>query len=363
MNGVRAAFNVRRYRHDELNAGETETRFSNNTLDFELMTTTRPVAGRLQGTYGVSGYNRSFEVIGEEALSPPVDQQTYGVFTYQEAVWPHVTLQFGGRADWASFSPEGGLPARDYTNLSASVGALFRPTNQTTVAVSVARAVRNPALEELYFHGPHIGNFQFEIGNPDLEAEKGLGVDVSFRWRLARASGEVTWFRNAIDSFVFRKPTGEVEDDLPVVVFTGADSVLQGFEAHSDFEATKTLTLEAGIDYVRGSLQDTGEPLPRIPPLRFTGGVRYRWNALQVGGQVVAAADQDRVYGTETPTDGYGLLKLFGAYSRQRGRATHTFTARVDNVTNETYANHLSYIKDLTPEMGRNFKFVYGIRF
>jgi iron complex outermembrane receptor protein len=363
VNGVRAAFNVRRYRHDELHDGEIDTEFANNTLDFELMTTTRPVAGRLQGTYGVSGYNRGFEAIGEEALSPPVDQQTYGVFTYQEAVWPHVTLQFGGRADWASFSPEGGLPARDYTNLSASVGALFRPTDQTTVAVSVARAVRNPALEELYFFGPHIGNFQFEIGNPDLEAEKGLGVDVSFRWRLARASGEVTWFRNAIDSFVFRRPTGDVEDGLPVIVFTGADSVLQGFEAHCDFEATKTLTFEAGIDYVRGSLQDTGEPLPRIPPLRFTGGARYRWNALQAGGQVVVAADQDRVYGTETPTDGYGLLKLFGAYSLQRGRATHTFTARVDNVTNETYANHLSFIKDLAPEMGRNFKFVYGIRF
>jgi iron complex outermembrane recepter protein len=57
------------------------------------------------------------------------------------------------------------------------------------------------------------------------------------------------------------------------------------------------------------------------------------------------------------------LLKLFGVYSVEAGKALHTFTARLDNVTNETYYNHLSFIKDLTPEMGRNLKVVYGVSF
>ena len=151
----------------------------------------------------------AFEAIGEEALSPPVDQRNVAAFTYQEAVWPHVTLQFGGRLEHASFSPEDGLPARDFTNLSGSAGVLFRPTDQTTLAVSVARAARNPALEELYFFGPHVGNFAFEIGNAALDSEKALGLDVSYRWRFARASGEVSVFRNAIDHFIFRNPTGD----------------------------------------------------------------------------------------------------------------------------------------------------------
>ncbi len=363
VTGLKAAFNVRRYRHAELEGDEVGTQFANDTLDVELMATLRPVGGRLQGTYGFSAYDRAFAAVGEEALSPPVDQRNVGLFTYQEAVWPHVTLQFGGRVDWASFSPEAGLPARDFTNVSASVGALVRPTDRTTVAVSFARAVRNPALEELYFFGPHLGNFAFEIGNPDLEAERGLGVDVSFRWRLARASGEVTWFRNAIDNFVVRNPVGGFEEDLPVVEFLGADSVLHGVESHADFDVSERWTIEAGLDYVRGSVRATGAPLPRIPPLRVTGGARYRWNALQVGGQLVAAADQNRVYGLETPTDGYGLLKLFGVYSVQQGQALHTLSVRLDNVTNETYYNHLSFIKELTPEIGRNVKVVYGVKF
>ena len=62
-------------------------------------------------------------------------------------------------------------------------------------------------------------------------------------------------------------------------------------------------------------------------------------------------------------TAGYGLVKLFASYSFTSGRATSTITARLDNATNELYRNHLSLIKDFVPEMGRNFKVVYGVKF
>jgi hypothetical protein len=45
------------------------------------------------------------------------------------------------------------------------------------------------------------------------------------------------------------------------------------------------------------------------------------------------------------------------------GKTTSTITARLDNATNELYRNHLSLIKDLTPEMGRNFKLLYNVSF
>lgn len=70
-----------------------------------------------------------------------------------------------------------------------------------------------------------------------------------------------------------------------------------------------------------------------------------------------------RVFGEETPTDGYHLLKLFAAYSFGTNRVVNTITARVENATDRLYRNHLSLIKDFVPEMGRNFKLVYSIRF
>lgn len=381
FSSARGSLSYHRYRHDELHGSEVGTEFRNDLFDLDFRAMHKP-AGRITGTVGASGYVRSFEAIGEEALSPPVDQHVFSAFSYQEAAWSHVTLQFGGRFDRASYSPGGGLRPREFNNASFSVGSLFRPSERSTIAASFARAARNPALEELYFHGLHSGNFSFEIGNQDLESEVAYGLDVSYRVRLPRVSAEVTYFNNTIDNYIFRSPVSEEEyearfgglpdgghdghdhgDELPIIEFLGRDARLQGVEAHADVELTQGLHLELGVDTVRGSLRDTGEPLPRVPPVRFIGGLQYHRNAWQVGTQVVSALDQDRVYDTETPTSGYTTLRLFGAYSLQAGRLLHTFSARFDNVTNELYRNHLSLVKDLVPEMGRNARVVWSVKF
>jgi iron complex outermembrane receptor protein len=388
FDSYRATIAVRRYKHDELEGAEVGTSFTNNTSELEIMGSHRAI-GRLKGSVGGWFLNRAFDATGEEALSPAVDQRGLAAFLYEEVTWPHVTFQFGGRVDHTGYEPNGET-SRDFTSGSGSLGLLVRPAaadDRLTLALSVARAARNPALEELFYFGVHPGNFAFEVGNPGLRPEHALGLDVALRWRGARASGEVTYFRNAISDYVFRAPLTEADftarasefaarfpgrgigdepvstDEFPIVENVAADSVLQGIEAHSDVQLTSQLALELGLDYVRGSLADTHEPLPRIPPLRFRGGLRYQRNAFQAGGEVTAAATQDRLFVTETATDGYQLLRLYSAYSIARGNVVHTITGRLDNATNELYRNHLSLIKDLAPEMGRNVKLLYSVKF
>ena len=41
----------------------------------------------------------------------------------------------------------------------------------------------------------------------------------------------------------------------------------------------------------------------------------------------------------------------------------NTITARLDNATDKLYRNHLNYLKDLLPEIGRSFKVVYSVGF
>ena len=93
------------------------------------------------------------------------------------------------------------------------------------------------------------------------------------------------------------------------------------------------------------------------------GGLRYQRNAFQFGGEVVAPPGRIASRESRPPTDGFGLLKLFASYSFASGSAVSTITARVDNVTDTLYRNHLSLIKDLVPEMGRNFKLLYNLKF
>ena len=386
LDSFRATLSARRYKHEELEGADVGTAFKNNTVEAELMGGHTAI-GRMKGQVGAWILDRAFGAAGAEALSPDVDQRALSAFLFEELTWPHFRFQFGGRVDNTRYTPVG-EDERSFTSGSGSVGLLFTPPaagERLTFAVSLARAARNPALEELFYFGPHPGNFAFEVGNPDLEPEHALGFDLSMRWRHARASGEVTYFRNDIRDYVFRSPIsaedladrlGDLEDRFPnrdldieeagefaIVENIAADSLLQGFEAHGDFGLTSNLFAEAGLDYVRGALQNTDVPLPRIPPLRTQFGLRYQYNAFQIGGNLIAAAKQDRVLGEETPTDGYTSLRLFTAYSVQAGAVLHTITARVDNTTNELYRNHLSLIKDLAPEMGRNFKLLYNVKF
>jgi iron complex outermembrane recepter protein len=388
FDSYRATLAVRRYRHDELEAGEVGTSFTNDTNELEIMGSHRAL-GRMKGSVGGWFLGRNFDATGEETLSPAIDQHGAAAFAYEEVTWPHVTFQFGGRVDHTAYAPNGEAE-RAFTSGSGSVGLLLRPAaadDRLTIALSLARAARNPALEELFYFGPHPGNFAFEVGNPDLRPEHAVGMDIALRWRGAHASGEVTYFRNAITDYVFRAPLTEAEfaarldafavrfpgrdieeqagaaGEFPIVENVAADSTLQGVEAHSDIRLTSELSLELGLDYVRGTLADSGDPLPRIPPLRMRGGLRYQHDAFQAGGELIAAAMQDRVVLTETPTDGYQLLRLFGAYSIARGSVVHTITARLDNATDALYRNHLSLIKDLAPEMGRNAKLLYSVKF
>ena len=387
FDSYRATLAVRRYKHDELEGDQVGTAFTNNTAEIEVMGSHRAL-GRMKGSLGGWVLNRAFDATGEEALSPAVDQQGFATFLYEEVTWPHVTFQFGGRLDHAGYQPNG-EPDRSFTTGSGSLGLLFRPAgadDRLTIAFSAARAARSPALEELFYFGPHPGNFAFEVGNPGLRPEHALGFDLSLRWRTSRVTGEITYFRNDVSGYLFRAPLTEEEfnarldefaarfpsrdiegpvdpEGFPIIEYIAADSVLQGVEAHSDVQLTPQVTVELGLDYVQGTLTDEDEPLPRIPPLRFRGGLRYQRNAFQAGADLSIVSTQDRVFSTETPTDGYQLGRVYASYSFGQGAVAHTFTARLENITNELYRNHLSLIKDLVPEMGRNFRLLYNVKF
>jgi iron complex outermembrane receptor protein len=369
LSGVKFQGAYRNYTHDEIEgSGEIATTFKNKVGEANLLLNHRQY-GALTGTFGVRGEHRDYSSLGEEALAPPVKQDSFAGFLYEELTYRHFQVQFGARVDHTSFDPDGAAVerddvfARDFTNVSGSVGLLGYLRDDVTLALNVARAARNPSLEELYNLGAHVGNFAFEIGDPNLPTEVALGADLSLRFRRPRFSGEATVFVNSIDDFIFPFQTGEVEEDLPVVTFQAADSRFMGFEGHVDAGLTDSLWLILGGDTVKGELRADDTPLPRIPPYRLWAGLRFEKKNVHLEGEVKNVGKQDRVYGAETPTDGYTLVNAHGSYRITNGRAVHTVTLRADNIGDELYRNHLSYIKDLTPEMGRTFKLVYGVRF
>ena len=357
------------YEHSEIESltGETGTSFQNNTFLYQGMFDQRKI-GRYSGRFGFWGMHRDFSATGEEALAPPTIQNAFAVFGLQGFDFERVSLQFGGRLETNRYKPEpsdprGILPDRSFTGFSGAAGVRVATWNGGSFVANYSHSYRAPALEELYNLGPHPGNLAFEIGNPNLERELGDGIDFGIRHSSKRLRFEGNGFYYHIRDFVFLAPTGDVEDGLTVAEYDQETARYTGAEARFDAALHKTLWLNLGLDYVNAELKSDSTPLPRIPPLRGRAGLEFRYKGLLLNPELVMANHQERIFPTETKTAGYATFNLSGSYLFAQPHAAHIISFNFFNIGDTLYRNHLSFIKDFAPEMGRGLRVTYTLRF
>jgi iron complex outermembrane recepter protein len=357
------------YTHAEIESptGEVGTAFKNKTFLYQGIFDQEKF-GRLSGRFGFWGLHRDFEATGEEALAPPTKQNAFAVFGLQTLDFERVALQFGGRLESNRYTPaetptRGLLPKRSFTGFSGAIGVRVNTWNGGALVANYTHSYRAPSLEELYNEGPHPGNLAFEIGNPNLERELGNGLDFGLRHSSKRLRFEANGFSYHIDNFVFLAPTGDVEDGLLVAEYSQDKSRYSGTEAQLDVALHPNIWLNLRADYVNAELTDSNTPLPRIPPLRARVGLELRYKGLLLNPEVVMTKDQDRLFPTETRTAGYTVFGLSGSYLIAHGHAAHIISFNAFNLGDRLYRNHLSFIKEFAPEMGRGLRVTYTLRF
>ena len=383
---LRVAFNYVDHSQDEFaieDGRETlGTAFDNKTFVIRAEAEQDQTA-RLKGKFGMWANFRDFTSSGEEALAPPTKRDAFAAFAYEELrVGTAARLQFGVRLEVNDYQPdarvedEGGqgggevaddleLPealSRSFTGLSGSVGLHVDLGSNTALVANFTRSYRAPALEELYNFGPDAGSLTFVIGDSNLGREASLGLDFSVRNQSRWLQGSIDFYYYAIDDFVFQAFTDEFIGGFRVAPALQANSRFTGVDGKAVFHFHRYLWLDLGAGYVNAKLTDTDEPLPRIPPFHGSIGLDASYKGLSVKPELVLTADQDRVFGDETPTAGYTVLNVTGSYTLARGHIAHIFAARGYNLTNELYRNHTSFIKDFAPEIGRGVKVSYSLR-
>jgi iron complex outermembrane recepter protein len=348
------------YQHRELEGAEVGTVFNNKQFLYRGVFN-QLKRGRLTGSFGFAGFLRDYETIGEETLAPPVDQNSFAAFTLQELDFERVRFQFGGRVEHNGYEPQG-LPARSFTGFSGAAGVRFGLWPAGALVFNYTHSYRAPALEELYNFGPHIGNLTFEIGNPNLTRERSDGLELSLRHSTPRVRAEANFFHYNLRDFVFLAPTGNVEDGLIEAEYLQADSRFVGVELGADIGLRDDLFLNLNFDTVDAELKEAGTPLPRIPPMRGRVGIDYRRGGFSLRPEAVFVKDKREVFPTETRTAGYTLFNLLGSYTLARTHYAHIFSVNAFNLGDRVYRNHLSFIKDLAPEIGRGVRFTYTVR-
>lgn len=351
------------YRHDEIELPDEEigTQFKNKTFLYRAVFDQRR-SGRYSGSFGVSGLHRDFTAIGEEALAPPTTQNNFAAFGLQTIDFDRFAFQFGGRVERNAYSPDG-LRDRSFTGFSGSAGIRVGLGGSTNFVANYTHSYRAPALEELYNNGPHPGNLAFEIGDPNLNRERGDGIDLSLRHNSGRVRAEANFFYYGIRDFVYLAPTGNIEDGLIEANYAQGDSRFTGTELRFDAGLTKNIWLLSSLDYVNAKLTNTSTPLPRIPPLRARVGFEAFAKGFRVNPEVVMAQDQNRLFTTEERTAGYATVNVNASYTYTQKHYAHIFSVNAFNLNDKLYRNHLSFIKEFAPEIGRGVRVVYTLRF
>lgn len=354
-----------RYRHDELEeSGEIGTTFRSRGEEGRIEAVQRTVNG-WGGGFGVQYLDRRVSVVGEEKYLPANQQKQLGLFALQNHETGPYRVEVGARVERSRLIAEAdadlGNPAlkRNFTSLAGSLGGSVAVAPVTRLGLNLSYSERAPSTDELFANGPHAGTQAFEIGNPDFGKEKSLSVEATLR----RSAGPLTFglslYHTRFSDFIYLRPTDEVEDDLPVYVYSQADARFTGFEVEGrallgTFVGVE-LAADAQADYVRATVKGFG-PAPQIPPLRLLGGIDGKAGALDGRVEVEHSFAQNRNAPIETETKGFTLVNASLNWKPLRERPQLTLGLQANNIFDVEARRHTSLLKDYAPIAGRDFR-------
>ncbi|TXT27542.1 MAG: iron complex outermembrane recepter protein [Rhodocyclaceae bacterium] len=387
------------YEHQELEAGQVATTFLNKGREGTVEAAHGKI-GPLAGVFGVQIHSVDFSALGEEAFLPRTRTDTKAAYLYEELPFEKLKLTLGGRIERADVESSGGGPddpnnpgaprfgspqIRSFTPRSLAAGSLYSFSKEVALAVNLSHSERAPTYNELFANGPHTATGQFEVGSSKLSEEKSNGADVQLRWRAGQHSASVGGFYTRFSNYiaVFNSGNTRATDGtlnpidadgdgiadtsglsiLPEALMRAVPAQFYGLEAEGKFrvyDRTGSLDLTLRGDYVRASNRETGEPLPRIAPLRLGLGLDYRFGNFGSRLDVTHAARQNRVASAELPTDSYTLVNAWLTYRIKAEAFNLEAFLKANNLFNQEARVHTSVLKDIAPLAGRGL--MVGLR-
>lgn len=355
------------YKHDELESGEVETTFENRGVEGSLELGHAPIAtglGTLQGTIGFQFQNTRFSALGDEAFVPNNTTQTKALYIYEElpisATNNRLKLTTGARfghtsVDKSASDRFGPAEKRSFNPNSYAVGSLYQFNDNWSLASNLSHNERAPSYFELYANGEHAATGTFELGNSNFDVERSKGVDAQIRWKEGANSFSFGAYYTRFSNFIGLFDTGNTDpgEGLPIFQFSNVAAVFKGVEAEGRFNVADHLDLTMRGDYVHATDRDTGNPLPRISPLRVGAGLIYQNNGFGARMSVLRAFNQGRTADQELATDGYTDLSAMVTYKLPTKTNWELF-ARANNLLNEEIREHTSFLKDLSMQGRRS---------
>jgi iron complex outermembrane receptor protein len=347
--------------------------------------------GNLSGVFGIHGLFDEFKIVGEESIFGGASGQNDAISSEESSrialflaeeysLSDQTTLNGGIR--WESIDRDYvGTADLDDTTFSASGGVSHDLSELWNVSGNLNYSERLPDTAELYSDGAHHATESYEVGNPNLDTESAVGVEIIVRKTVGKVTGQFSAFHTKFDDYIFleetgierdpegNNPPGAGEEELPEKEYEAIDAEFQGIEVEFDWLAMENpgwdLLLSAYGDVIRGKNKTEGGHLARIPAARLGLGFEVQREKMDFGMKLTRSLEQDRVaeHGghSEEPTDAFSILNAYASYDLNFGDSVGQLFVKGSNLTDELAYNHASVLKQFAPLPGRSFE--VGLKF
>ena len=374
-----------------LHDGEIDIEFDQYILRFEALHDGGTVFDR--GTLGFEIRQLDQESRGRTVLTPGATVNNIGAFAYEERRFGLFVLQAGLRYDYIEVEGDADKTTADpgftgtvgnrYNVLTGALGGTYALGEHFTLAANAARGFRAPSIFELFANGVHGGVAAVQIGNPNLEPEESLNLDLALRWRFPRLSGSVTIYQNRINDYIYLRDTfTQAPNGLPVFEHLQADATIRGLEAEVAMDLSDDWGLRLVLDLIDTENRASNEDLPLTPanalltelmwsPVAFAGlrspyarvGIRYTASQEAAPGEPFQQFDRNPRFGSAS-TDSYWLLDLAAGFQFPGpGERDIRVNIELRNALDEVYRDFLHTYKAYALNPGRDLRLTLEVPF
>lgn len=375
IQSLKAQYSLTDYKHTEFEGSAAGTVFKTTGQDLRLEARHARL-GRLDGVIGLQFDGSDFSAKGSEAYAPESRTRSSAAFVHEELATNWGKLSAGARLESVgveSFGIEGNSKftpgSRSFHPASYALGALWKVAPEWQLTSNVSLNERAPRHYELYANGEHVATNAEEIGNPDLDKERSANVDIGAAWKRGAHTAKVQLFQHRFSNYISLEGT-DLAASPPKYSYTQVQARFVGVEAGGKLrmlDGAHKLDLALRADAVRADNTSTGQPLPRIAPLRT--GATLLWSQGAWGARLGAdhVAAQDRVPQGQAATAAYTLWHATLTRRVRMGGSDLLWYARLDNI-GDTLAYSASSILTQTasgkaPLPGRSLKAGLQLRF
>ena len=267
-------------------------------------------------------------------------------------------------------------------NYSSSSIGIIKNINKFKLNSWIMYNMKVPRVEELYSDGPHLGTYAYEIGQPNLQIEEIYGMETSLAYNTTSLDISLTSFYNYSPYYYQMSKMGDCNgvfikgESHPCAGadfiewgsgaagwlykydIQGIESVIKGIEFNFEY-SFMNYNIVYDFSYVKGNNLTNDQPLSYINPTKEILQLSYAKDFKEIGLRFSNIHSQNRLGEFESYTPSALLVDIISSYTINN----HNISIQFKNILNQIHYNHLSIIKDIMPEPGRNLLINYKIFF